>query len=70
MAAPMAQATKVFIGGLSWATDDAKLRSYFENFGSVVEAVSTRTAEQHACMASDFDASEAATLRQALNRAH
>lgn len=38
MAAPAAAATKVFIGGLSWATDDAKLRSYFENFGSVVEA--------------------------------
>ncbi|WIA34320.1 hypothetical protein OEZ86_012659 [Tetradesmus obliquus] len=32
------QSNKVFIGGLSWETSDAKLRSYFENFGSVLEA--------------------------------
>lgn len=31
--------SKVFVGGLSWQTDDIKLRSYFENFGSVIEAV-------------------------------
>lgn len=34
------QSCKVFVGGLSWTTDDAKLRSYFDNFGSVIEAVS------------------------------
>lgn len=32
------QANKVFIGGLSWETTDQKLRSYFENYGSVLEA--------------------------------
>lgn len=32
------QSNKVFVGGLSWTTDDAKLRSYFENFGTVLEA--------------------------------
>ena len=36
MSAP--QPTKVFCGGLSWSTDDAKLRSYFENYGAVQEA--------------------------------
>lgn len=29
---------KVFIGGLSWETNDAKLRQYFENFGAVQDA--------------------------------
>lgn len=29
---------KVFIGGLSWETNDIKLRQYFENFGEVQEA--------------------------------
>jgi RNA recognition motif-containing protein len=32
------QACKVFVGGLSWSTDDERLRSYFENFGVVVES--------------------------------
>jgi len=30
---------KVFIGGLAWHTDDATLRSKFEEFGNVEEAV-------------------------------
>ena len=29
---------KVFVGGLSWETDENKLRAYFENFGIVTEA--------------------------------
>lgn len=29
---------KVFVGGLSWDTTDASLRSAFEQFGPVVEA--------------------------------
>ena len=29
--------SQVFVGGLSWATDDAKLRQYFSNFGEVSE---------------------------------
>jgi len=29
---------KVFVGGLSWETSDAKLRQYFENYGEVLEA--------------------------------
>eukprot|EP00775_Hariotina_reticulata_P008309 gene8309-8494_t len=29
---------KIFVGGLSWETNDQKLRAYFENFGSVLEA--------------------------------
>lgn len=28
---------QVFVGGLSWATDDARLRQYFSNFGEVSE---------------------------------
>lgn len=42
MEAPPAPAThqrgKVFVGGLNWATDDQRLRAYFENFGPVREA--------------------------------
>ncbi|KAL0925950.1 hypothetical protein M5K25_004327 [Dendrobium thyrsiflorum] len=30
---------KLFIGGISWDTNEARLREYFENFGEVVEAV-------------------------------
>lgn len=29
---------KVFVGGLSWETNDLKLRQYFENFGEVQDA--------------------------------
>ena len=29
--------SQVFVGGLSWATDDARLRQYFSNFGEVSE---------------------------------
>jgi hypothetical protein len=29
---------KIFVGGLSWETTDARLRAYFENFGAVQEA--------------------------------
>ena len=32
------QDCKVFIGGLSWETNDEKLRRYFENYGAVHEA--------------------------------
>ena len=32
------QESKVFIGGLSWETNDEKLRRYFENYGAVHEA--------------------------------
>jgi len=32
-------ATKLFIGGLAWKTDDRGLRSRFEEFGSVKDAV-------------------------------
>lgn len=32
------QSCKVFIGGLSWDTNDTRLRTYFENFGAVKEA--------------------------------
>ena len=31
--------SKLFIGGLSWSTDDVTLRSRFEEFGQVDEAV-------------------------------
>jgi RNA-binding protein Musashi len=30
---------KLFIGGISWDTNEDRLRSYFQNFGDVVEAV-------------------------------
>lgn len=30
---------KLFIGGISWDTDEDLLRDYFRNFGEVVEAV-------------------------------
>lgn len=30
---------KLFIGGISWDTNEVRLREYFENFGEVVEAV-------------------------------
>lgn len=29
---------KLFVGGLAWATDDAKLRAAFEKYGTVTEA--------------------------------
>ncbi len=29
---------KLFVGGLSWGTDDSGLRGAFERFGSIVEA--------------------------------
>ena len=29
---------KLFVGGLAWATDDAGLRSAFEEFGEVTDA--------------------------------
>lgn len=32
------QESKIFVGGLNWSTSEEKLRSYFENFGSVQEA--------------------------------
>lgn len=32
------QHCKVFVGGLNWETTDEKLRRYFENYGTVVEA--------------------------------
>lgn len=35
-------AGKLFIGGISWDTNDDRLREYFENFGEVVEAVIMR----------------------------
>ena len=31
--------TKVFVGGLAWETNKVSLRSYFEQFGDIVEAV-------------------------------
>ncbi|CAD0024965.1 unnamed protein product [Aureobasidium pullulans] len=31
--------SKLFIGGLAWHTDDVALRSKFEEFGAVEEAV-------------------------------
>ncbi|KAK3000034.1 hypothetical protein RJ639_022631, partial [Escallonia herrerae] len=30
---------KLFIGGISWDTDEERLREYFHTFGEVVEAV-------------------------------
>ncbi|CAH8381806.1 unnamed protein product [Eruca vesicaria subsp. sativa] len=33
---------KLFIGGISWDTDEEKLREYFTNYGDVVEAVIMR----------------------------
>lgn len=30
---------KLFIGGISWDTNEDRLRQYFQNFGDVVEAV-------------------------------
>lgn len=31
--------TKVFVGGLAWETKSESLRSYFEQFGDIIEAV-------------------------------
>ncbi|KAK1435473.1 hypothetical protein QVD17_01237 [Tagetes erecta] len=31
--------TKVFVGGLAWETPNAELRTYFEQFGHILEAV-------------------------------
>jgi RNA recognition motif-containing protein len=33
---------KLFVGGLSWGTDDRALRSKFEEFGTVEDAVVIR----------------------------
>jgi len=33
---------KLFVGGLSWGTDDHSLRSKFEEFGTVEDAVVIR----------------------------
>ena len=33
---------KLFIGGISWDTDEERLRDYFGNYGEVVEAVIMR----------------------------
>lgn len=30
---------KLFIGGISWDTDEGRLRDYFSHFGEVLEAV-------------------------------
>ncbi|KAK9086933.1 hypothetical protein Syun_029327 [Stephania yunnanensis] len=30
---------KLFIGGISWDTNEDRLKDYFQNFGEVVEAV-------------------------------
>lgn len=30
---------KVFIGGISWDTDEDRLREYFHTYGDVIEAV-------------------------------
>lgn len=35
-------AGKLFVGGISWDTNDERLREYFETFGEVVEAVIMR----------------------------
>jgi len=34
----MADENKIFVGGLSWGTDDQGLRAAFEEFGEIVEA--------------------------------
>ncbi|OIW13852.1 hypothetical protein TanjilG_31741 [Lupinus angustifolius] len=31
--------SKLFIGGISWDTNEDRLRQYFQNFGDVVEAM-------------------------------
>lgn len=36
---------KLFIGGLSWNTDDSSLRARFEEFGTVADAVVIRERE-------------------------
>lgn len=36
---------KLFIGGLSWNTDDSSLRARFEEFGAVADAVVIRERE-------------------------
>lgn len=33
---------KLFIGGISWDTDEDRLKDYFRSFGEVVEAVIMR----------------------------
>lgn len=33
---------KLFIGGISWDTDEDRLREYFRNFGEVVEVMIMR----------------------------
>ena len=39
----VAQGTKIFVGGLSWSTDEAGLRTYFSKFGQVEDTVVMRT---------------------------
>ena len=34
----MSETNKIFVGGLSWDTDDAGLKTAFESFGTVTEA--------------------------------
>lgn len=33
---------KLFIGGISWDTDEARLKEYFSGYGEVIEAVIMR----------------------------
>lgn len=33
---------KLFIGGISWDTDEDRLREYFQSFGEVVEVMIMR----------------------------
>ncbi len=35
----MSAGAKLFVGGLSWSTDDQSLREAFESFGEVVEGM-------------------------------
>lgn len=37
--------SKLFIGGLAWATDDRSLRSRFEEFGEITDAVVVKDRE-------------------------
>jgi RNA recognition motif-containing protein len=34
----MAEQNKLFVGGLAWATDDARLHEVFSEYGEIVEA--------------------------------
>ncbi len=55
---------KLFVGGLSWGTDDQKLAAAFETYGSVTEAkvISDRdTGRSRGFGFVTYDAAEAAT---------